>query len=247
MLQSDGKTLHSDSLPWWLDDMRPQGYLGRNYAARQAALLGLPSQLNEWNDSHALRALLVDGFDAVGNLLLGERAREAFLSAPVGNPISQNDKAEAYIQLTEHAARGEVPGSSAGGEQPKFVSYAHTPNGSQHVIVKFTLPESNPVTERWGDLLLAEHLALETLNAEGISAVRTRIMDFGSQRFLEVERFDRAGELGRRGLFSMKALDAELWEPAPPAGLPLLMHWQRKAALHRKQRRARRCCRLSGC
>ncbi len=223
MLQSDGKTLHSDSLPWWLDDMRPQGYLGRNYAARQAALLGLPSQLNEWNDSHALRALLVDGFDAVGNLLLGDRAREAFLSAPAGNPIAPNDKADAYIQLAEHAARGEVPGSSAGGEQPKFVSYVQTPDGPQHVIVKFTLPESNPVTERWRDLLLAEHLALDTLNAEGISAVRTRIMDFGSQRFLEVERFDRVGELGRRGLFSMKALDAE-FVGAGAAGWSAIAH-----------------------
>lgn len=209
MLQSDGKTLHSDSLPWWLDDMRPQGYLGRNYAARQAAQLGLPSQLNEWNDAHALQALLADGFDAVGNLLLGDRVRDAFLSSPPGNPISQADKAEAYVQLAEQAARGEVPGSSAGGEQPKFVSYVQTPDGPQHVIVKFTLPEDNPVTERWRDLLLAEHLALDTLNEERISAVRTRIMDFDTQRFLEVERFDRAGELGRRGLFSMKALDAE--------------------------------------
>ncbi|WP_150428206.1 type II toxin-antitoxin system HipA family toxin YjjJ [Dechloromonas sp. CZR5] len=223
MLQGDGKTLHSDSLPWWLDDMRPQGYLGRNYAARQAAQLGLPSQLNEWNDSHALRALLVDGFDAVGNLLLGDRARDAFLSSPPGTPINLADKGEAYIQLAEHAARGEVPGSSAGGEQPKFVSYVQTPDGPQHVIVKFTLPENNPVTERWRDLLLAEHLALETLFAEGIAAVRTRIMDFGSQRFLEVERFDRVGELGRRGLFSMKALDAE-FVGAGAAGWSVIAH-----------------------
>lgn len=209
MQQSGGKTLHSDSLPWWLYDMRPQGYLGRNYAARQAALMDLPAQINDWNDSHALRALLVDGFDAVGNLLLGDRARDAFLSSSPGNPFSQADKAEAYIRFAEHAARGEVPGSSAGGEQPKFISYVQTPNGPRQVIVKFTLAEDNPVTERWRDLLLAEHLALDTLNEEGISAVRTRIMDFGSQRFLEVERFDRIGELGRLGLFSMKALDAE--------------------------------------
>lgn len=228
MLQSDGKTLHSDSLPWWLDDMRPQGYLGRNYAARQAAQLGLPSQLNEWNDTHALRALLVDGFDAVGNLLLGERARDAFLSSQPGSPISQTDKAEAYIQLAEHAARGEVPGSSAGGEQPKFVTCAQTLDGPRYVIVKFTLPENNPVTERWRDLLLAEHQALETLHAEGISAVRTRIMDVGSQRFLEVERFDRVGELGRRGLFSMKALDAE-FVGAGAAGWSVIAHALAKA------------------
>lgn len=209
MLQSDGKTLHSDSLPWWLFDMRPQGYLGRNYAARHAATLGLPNQLNDWDDTHTLRALLVHGHDAIGNLLLGDAARDAFLAAELTQPIRQDEKPVAYIQLADDSARGELPGSSAGGEQPKFVAYAETPDGPRHVLVKFTLADDNPVAERWRDLLLAEHLALDTLNEAGISAVCTRIMDFGTQRFLEVERFDRVGELGRRGLFSMKALDAE--------------------------------------
>lgn len=220
MQQSDGKTLHSDSLPWWLFDMRPQGYLGRAYASRHAATLGLPNQLNEWDDTHALRALLVQGHDAVGNLLLGDAARERFLSSN-SHPIDEADKAGAYIQLAGESARGEIPGSSAGGEQPKFVTYAHTPNGPRHLIVKFSLPEDNPVTERWRDLLLAEHLALDTLNREGIAAVRTHIRDFGNQRFLEVERFDREGELGRHALISMKALDAE-FVGAGSAGWPLI-------------------------
>lgn len=209
MLQSDGKTLHSDALPWWLYDMRPQGYLGRAYAARHAEALGLPNQLTQWNDSHALRALLAHGHDAIGNLLLGNTARDAFLSSTSSSPIAEAEKPEAYVRFAEESARGEQPGSSAGGEQPKFVTYAETPAGPCHVIVKFTDAEDNSVTERWRDLLLAEHLALCTLNEAGISAVRTRVMDFGTQRFLEVERFDRIRELGRRGLFSLAALDAE--------------------------------------
>lgn len=32
MRQEDGVNLHSEGLPWWLFDMRPQGYLGRAYA-----------------------------------------------------------------------------------------------------------------------------------------------------------------------------------------------------------------------
>lgn len=208
MQQGDGKTRHSDSLPWWLFDMRPQGYLGRAYASRHAASLGLPGQLSDWDDTHALRALLVHGHDAVGNLLLGDAARERFLTANY-QAINEADKASAYIQLVQESARGEIPGSSAGGEQPKFVTYAITPDGPRHLIVKFSLPEDNPVTLRWRDLLLAEHLALDTLNREGIAAVRTHIKDFGIQRFLEVERFDREGELGRHALISMKALDAE--------------------------------------
>lgn len=220
MQQSGGKTLHSDSLPWWLFDMRPQGYLGRAYASCHAASLGLPSQLNDWDDTHTLRALLVQGHDAVGNLLLGDAARERFLSTN-HRPIDEADKASAYIQLAGESARGEIPGSSAGGEQPKFVTYAHTPNGPRHLIVKFSLPESNPVTQRWRDLLLAEHLALDTLDSEGIAAVHTHIKDFGNQRFLEVERFDREGELGRHALISMKALDAE-FVGAGSAGWPLI-------------------------
>ena len=208
MQQSDGHTLHSDSLPWWLFDMRPQGYLGRAYAARHAAALGLPGQLTEWNDTHALRALLAQGHDALGNLLLGDVARERFLSARY-QPLTEADKAGAYGQLAAEAARGEIPGSSAGGEQPKFVTYAQTANGPRHLIVKFSLPEDNPITERWRDLLLAEHLALDTLNRAGIAAVHTQVKDFGNQRFLEIERFDREGELGRHALVSLRALDAE--------------------------------------
>ena len=69
--------------------------------------------------------------------------------------------------------------------------------------------EESPVSERWRDLLLAEHLALDTLREAGIPAAKTRIVDHGSQRFLEAERFDRIGNLGRRALFSLAALDAE--------------------------------------
>ncbi len=207
--QSEGKTLHSEGIPWWLYDMRPQGYLGRAYAINHAGLLGLPSQLTEWSDTHALRALLAHGHDAVGNLLLGDLARERFLSGSIESPVAVALKPEVYTRLSVEAGRGESPGSSAGGEQPKFLAYAETAAGARHVIVKFSVREDNPVTERWRDLLLAEHLALQVLNAAQISAVRTSIVDFGGQRFLEIERFDRVGDLGRRGLLSLAALDAE--------------------------------------
>ncbi len=209
MCQTDGATRYSDGLPWWLFDMRPQGYLGRAYAARHGAELGLPERLTDWSDSQALRALLAHGHDVVGNLLLGEISRDRFLAAPVPDPITEERKAEAYARLAQEAARGEIPGSSAGGEQPKFTDYAMMPDGPRHVIVKFSELEQGSVTERWRDLLLAEHCALETLREAGIPAARTRIFDHGGQRFLEVERFDRIGNLGRRALISLAALDAE--------------------------------------
>jgi serine/threonine protein kinase HipA of HipAB toxin-antitoxin module len=81
------------------------------------------------------------------------------------------------------------------------------------VLVKFSEPDAGPVGERWRDLLLAEHLALETLREAGVPAATTRLIDTteqgGGQRFLEVARFDRTGALGRRAVFSLSALDAE--------------------------------------
>jgi DNA-binding transcriptional ArsR family regulator len=209
MQQQDGKTLHSDGLPWWLYDMRPQGYLGRAYVARYGANLGLPDRLADWTDTHALQALLVHGHDVVGNILLGDNARERFIASPMLVPIPLSQKSKEYARLSLEAARGEMPGSSAGGEQPKFTAYASTPDGDCHVIVKFSELEESSVSERWRDLLLAEHFALETLREAGIPAAKTHIVDHGNQRFLEVERFDRIGALGRRALHSLTALDAE--------------------------------------
>lgn len=209
MRQEDGSALHSDGLPWWMFDMLPQGYLGRAYAARHAVGLGLSAKLNEWTDTQALRALLAHGYDTVGNLLLGDAARDFFLNAAEPNVICEEQKIENYARLAWEASRGEVPGSSAGGEQPKFTAYVITPSGARHVLVKFSEPENNSVTERWRDLLLAEHLALEVLRQADLPSVKTRIFDHGHQRFLEVERFDRVAKRGRRAVHSLKALDAE--------------------------------------
>lgn len=38
--------------------------------------------------------------------------------------------------------------------------------------------------------------------------METEVFDFGGQRFLEIPRFDRIGQLGRIGVFSLRALDA---------------------------------------
>lgn len=196
MEQADNVCLHSDGLPWWLFDMRPQGYLGRAYASTYSASLGLSSNPEDWSDTDVIRALLAHGHDAIGNLLIGEQARNQFLEMPLPAPV---DRATTYPNLALAVSSGEIPGSSAGGEQPKFCTY--TDRG--HVIVKFTALDDNPVSERWRDLLQAEHLALQVLGVE------TEVFDFEGQRFLEIPRFDRVGPLGRIGLFSLRALDAE--------------------------------------
>lgn len=219
MLQADGAHGHTDGLPWWLFDMRPQGYLGRAYNQRHGPALGLPERLADWNDVHVMRALLREGGDLPGNLLVGDAAQQAFVNAGLPQPVPRAGKAQAYAALALAASRGEQAGSSAGGEQPKFTAYAQwgaagrsagaSPAEPAHMIVKFSAAVPSPVSARWRDLLLAEHLALQVLRSHGIAAARTHVVDHGGQRFLEVERFDRVGAFGRRALHSLTALDAQ--------------------------------------
>lgn len=196
LVQANGGTLHGDGLPWRLLDMRPQGYLGRAYASAHAAELNLPTNPELWGDADIITALVEHGYDAIGNLLIGEKARDQFIEMPLPR---RADRAAEYPVLAQAASTGNAPGFFAGGEQPKFCAFSER----GHVLVKFTEAGNNPISERWRDLLLAEHLALAVLGVE------TEIFDFASQRFLEVPRFDRAGPLGRVGVISLRALDAE--------------------------------------
>lgn len=177
-----------------------KGFLGRAYAEHHAAALGLPPNLAEWSEAHMLRALVAHGEDVVGNLLLGDIAREHFINSPL--PVAVDYLR--YPELAESAESGEVPGSSAGGEQPKFTAYT-----GQHVIVKFTSAENNPLVQRWRDLLVTEHVAAEVLFSAGVQASRSRLIDIAGRRFLEVERFDRVGAFGRRALHSLASVEAE--------------------------------------
>lgn len=206
---ADGTVRSSDGLPWWMADLRPQGFLGRAFAQQHAAALGLPAAVNAWTDRHVLRALAAQGHDGVGNLLVGDAAREQFLAMPPPQAVPRSRRGAVFVQRAAQALAGDVPGSSAGGEQPKFTAFVDTASGPAHVIVKFSLPEANPLTQRWRDLLLAEHLTLQVLLEGGLAAARSELLDHAGQRFLQTERFDRIGPLGRRALHSLGSLDDE--------------------------------------
>ena len=222
----DGTVVSTEGLPWWLLDMRPQGFVGRSFAERHGAALGLSASINDWSDSEALRVLLHHGHDVSGNLLIGDQARDHLLSQSAPAPVSIADKGSVYADLAQKAMQGDLSGSFVAGEQPKFTAYAQTPAGPRHVLVKFSLTELNPgtkpVIERWQDLLLAEHHALETLRDTGHMAAASWVHDHHGQRFLEVERFDRDGRLCRLGLVSLAALEAE-FVGNPRAPWPVLV------------------------
>lgn len=200
--------------PWFLDDLRPQGFLGRAYAHRLAPVLDAPEDPRQWRDEDILLALLQDGDDAPGDLVLGEHALRRALTArgsPL-HPVQEAECAQVYPQRAEAALRGESVGSSAAGEQPKFTATLALGEGRwRPVIVKFSEPAGTPSAQRWADLLHCEYLAAETLRAGGLPAAATRWIKSGGRVFLESTRFDRTPVLGRRGLVSLAALDASFY------------------------------------
>lgn len=129
-------------------------------------------------------------------------------SAPA-TPVPERSRRNTYPKLAQAALAGADPGSSAGGEQPKFTARVSGRSGVRAVIVKFSPPTGTEVGRRWADLLICEHLAHEVLRAHGLPASQSALLEGGDRVFLEVTRFDRVGDLGRRPLASLFAIDAE--------------------------------------
>jgi hypothetical protein len=182
-------------LPPFVEDMRPQGYMGRGFSALYPELR-LPGRIRDWSDDHQLIALAMRGEDCVGNLIIGEESLNRFLAGPP-RPYTRAD----YPALAAGALAGQ-PGSSTGGEHPKFAVYAE----GRHVLVKFASGDG-AAADRWRDLLVCEHLALEVLRTAGVPAPRSEWVDFNGSRYLDVERFDRVGRQGRRGVISLYAIN----------------------------------------
>ena len=196
-------------LPWFLDDQRPQGFLGRTFVRRVAADIGAPDDLNRWRADDIVLALLRHGEDEPGDLVLGEDALQRALQAMLApNAIAMPEHAARYPALADAALAGEDIGSSAGGEQPKFTALLRDDSGIHAVIVKFSERAGTPAAERWADLLRCEHLTGEVLRAHGIVAADSELLEADGRVFLQSTRFDRTSALGRRGLVSLAALDA---------------------------------------
>lgn len=197
-------------LPWFLDDQRPQGFLGRAFGRRVASDINAAPDILLWNADDILLALLRHGQDAPGDLVVGEaslqRALQRMLDPADG--IRRDDRAAQYPQRAEAALRGENVGSSAGGEQPKFAITLVYGERVQPVIVKFSERNETPGAQRWADLLRCEHIAGTSLQAAGLPAADSEIFEAGDRVFLQSTRFDRTPDHGRTGFVSLYALDA---------------------------------------
>jgi hypothetical protein len=189
-----------EGLPPVIQDMATQGYLGRRFSDAHPDL-NLPRRLQDWNDEHALIAVARRGEDCIGDLVIGEESLDRFLAAEP-EAVSRDD----YPLLAREPAVGGA-GSSAGGERPKFAAFV----AGRHVLLKFTAGDGSPSDQRWRDLLISESIALDLLHDRGIQAAQAEAFDIGAQRFLEVERFDRIGASGRRGVLTLGPLDDDLY------------------------------------
>lgn len=204
-------------LPWYLQDMRSQGFLGRSFARFHGPILGLPVDPNRWSDDQTLLALANIGYDTPGNLLVGEEAASHFQtnalffpSEGAMLPVPADQRLLKYPEFARLALSGEVVGSSAGGEQPKFNIEILRDDQPVHVMVKFSAPQDNAATQRWRSLLICEYFAFQALSGLlpcSASELLSADVDGVPQLFLEVPRFDRVGERGRLGVVSLKAID----------------------------------------
>lgn len=196
-----GATLY-EGLPPYMAFSSPSGFLGQQIAGDVAAQLQLPLNLKDWGDDHRIAYLFTHGFNLAGNLVYGEAPvqREVeFRNAPA-TPAAQ--KLEHYVAMANRS-RDAAYGSSAGGEQPKFLALAED---TGHVIVKFAREGS-----RMAELLPMEHAALRALEAVDVPAAQTTPLRAGGYVFLEVQRFDRIGRHGRVGMLSCGAIDDEFF------------------------------------
>lgn len=186
------------SLPPFVCDMAPQGYLGQAFPSRFPEL-HLPPRVSVWSDDDRLRALALRGEDSIGNAIIGAESLARFLAS------SPRDAAPTeFPALARESALGAAS-SSAGGERPKFGTFSR----GRHVLVKFAAPGDAPVARRWRDLLWCEAHALRVLEAAGQPAAEASIHDLQGWRFLETVRFDRSGVRGRRAVLSLDAIANE--------------------------------------
>lgn len=197
-----GVTRVYEGLPPYMSFAAPSGFLGRQLAQEAAREHAFPTSLKDWNDDHRVAFLFTQGVNLPGNLVFGDIPLQRELDLLRFPPSKAEDKLDDYTGMAQQLKNASY-GSSAGGEQPKFLWIGQD---TGHVIVKFAR-----IGSRMAELLPLEHLALKSLADVGVPAAKTALFMSGEFVFLEVVRFDRAGEKGRVGMLSAGAVDDEFF------------------------------------
>ena len=198
----DGLTTLYEGLPPYMAFAAPSGFLGRQRAHEASRSQLFPASLKDWSDEHRVAYLFSQGLNLPGNLVFGDVSLQAEMELRNAAPIPVTEKLAHYVEMAS-TLRAAAYGSSAGGEQPKFLSLVE---GSGHVIVKFA-----KLGSRMAQLLPLEHLALRALGEVAVPAASTQLLAGGGHVFLEVVRFDRIGLTGRIGMLSAGSVDDEFF------------------------------------
>lgn len=200
-------------VPWFIHDMRPEGFVGKAFAGRMRQEFGLPEDPEHWSDCHLVTALSRRGEDCVGNLIVGEEALERHFQSLLTPelPIPATEIGDVYPRLTQELLEGKLHGSLVGGEHPKFTTVVERNGVIENVLVKFSPFMASSSGRRWADLFVCEHLASNILRDIGISVAKSTLILAGDRTFLEVERFDRVGRFGRCPINSLGVVDDEFF------------------------------------
>lgn len=198
------------NLPYLFEDLRPAGFLGRLVPGLHPDL-DFPKDITHWTDNDCLVYLTRCGWDLIGSYLLGERSYNLFLeqSANRLDCVKISERSRRYPTIAELVLDTGIPGSSAAGEQPKFLAIRTSANTRCPVLVKFSPPIADALSQRIVDLLVCEHIAHRSVAAHGQPAPASSLVRGDARLFLEVERFDRTRSGGRRGVISLHALDLQ--------------------------------------
>lgn len=188
--------LTQGGLPWFLTPLQPQGFLGRELARLRP---DFPADPERWSLAQLLYFVVNHVRDPSGAFGVDGPA----LSVPDAVRSEAPSLADACDQLAAQAGISLPAGSSAAGEQPKFL--LREPDGTRW-IVKFSPPRGTPFGERWHALLHLEKLALDVLQGHGVACADTRMVETATRTFLLSRRFDRSALFGYRHLVAAAAV-----------------------------------------
>lgn len=206
MDEVDGLSRLHPSLPWFLRDTLPQGYMGKTFVRANQGL-SLPPNPAHWNATHEVIALARTGCDLPGNLIVGSASFDLFqkMDATTGTGYVTANSPEDYPELARQSIEGVLGVTSSGGEQAKFCVLRE----GVHRIVKFSTPANDAAGDRARDLLICEHLACKVLEENGVVAATSEIHRVQGRVFLDSHRFDRTAR-GRVGMVSLLAMESDL-------------------------------------
>lgn len=188
--------LAQGGLPWFLTPLQPQGFLGRELARLRP---DFPADPERWSLAQLLYFVANHVRDPSGAF----GVYGTTLTVPGAVRINTNSLADACDQLAALSGISLPAGSSAAGEQPKFLLREAD---DRRWIVKFSPPRGTPFGERWHALLHLEKLALDVLQDHGVACAETQIVETVTRTYLLSRRFDRSALFGYRHLVAAAAV-----------------------------------------